>query len=146
VVIRDLPPPILSPSPLLGPWEIGRSPSFAPSLSDLLAAEEHEVSIRRRRARRKRAHDSAARTRRHSLRLAAKEDPLYVDATSKATHVKAAKLDLARASARMREALARSGALERPPPRRISSNKLRCLGRVCGLPDLSDDDEVAEVA
>lgn len=94
----------------------------------------------------RRGQDSAAKTRRHSLRLAAKEDPLYVDATSKATRVKAAKLDLARASTRMREALAQSGILERPPPRRISSNKLRCVGRVCGLPDLSDDEEVAEVA
>jgi hypothetical protein len=40
----------------------------------------------------------------------------------------------------MREALTHSGLLERPPPRKISTNKLRCLGRVCGLPDLSDDE------
>jgi len=73
------------------------SPSAVPSLGDLLAEEEHEVSVRRRRAQRKRAQDSAARTRRHSLRLAAKEDPFYVDATSKAARVKAAQLDLARA-------------------------------------------------
>ena len=111
-----------------------------------MAEEEHEVSVRRRRAQRKRAQDSAARTRRHSLRLAAKEDPFYVDATSKAARVKAAQLDLARASARRQEALVQSGMLERPPPRRISSAKLRCLGQACGLPVLSDaDEEVAEV-
>ena len=115
-------------------------PLGAPSLEDILLKEEHEVSVRRRRAHRKCAQDSAAKTRRHSLRLAAKEDPFYVDATSKATRVKAAQLDLARASARMREALTHSGLLERPPPRRISTNKLWCLGRVCGLPDLSDDE------
>ena len=85
--------------------------------------------------------------RRPSLRLTTKEDPYYVDATSKATRVKAAQLDLARASAHMREALMQSGMLERPPPRRISSAKLRCLGQACGLPVLSDaDEEVAEVA
>ena len=112
-----------------------------------MVEEEHEVSVRRRRAQRKRAQDSAARTRRHSLRLAAKEDPYYVDATSKAARVKAAQLDLARASTRMREALVQSGMLERPPPRRISSAKLRCLGQACGLPVLSEaDEEVVEVA
>jgi hypothetical protein len=97
---------------------------------------EHEVSVRRRRARRKRAHDSTTKTRRHSLRLAAKEDPFYVDPTSKATRVKAAQLDLARASARMKEALASSGVLERPAPSKITSSKLRCLGLVwCLWPD-----------
>ena len=105
-----------------------------------MAEEEHEVSLRRRRACRKRAQDSAARTRRHSLRLAAKEDPFYVDATSKAMCVKAAQLDLVRASARL-EALARSGVLERPPPARFSTSKLCCLGRACGLPDISNNVE-----
>ena len=76
----------------------------------------------------------------------AKEDPFYVDATSKTARVKAAQLDLARASARMREALVRSGMLERPPPRRISSAKLSCLGRACGLPALSDSDEKVDTA
>ena len=156
IVIRELLVPARTPTPPSPALPAGapaggtdlvrRAPSTTPSLDDLLAEEEHEVSVRRRRARRKRAHVSAAKTRRHSLRLAAKEDPLYVDATSKATRVKAAKLDLARASARMREALAQSGVLERPPPRHISSNKLRCVGRVCGLPDFSNNEEVAEVA
>ena len=123
------------------------SSSAVPSLGDLLAEEEHEVSVRRCHAQRKRAQDSAARTRRHSLRLAAKEDPFYVDATSKAARVKAAQLDLARASARMREVLVQSGMLERPPPHRISSAKLRCLGQACGLPIFSDAvEEVTEVA
>ena len=118
-------------------------PLGAPSLEDILLKEEHEVSVRRRSARRKRAQDSAAKTRRHSLRLAAKEDPFYVDATSKATRVKAAQLDLSRASTRMKMALAQSGVLERPAPSKIASSRLRCLGRVCGLPDLSDKDDDA---
>ena len=151
VVFRDLPSPVLpSPRPTRArPTEEGvtrGSPSAVPSLGDLLAEEEHEVSVRRRRAQRKRAQDSAARTRRHSLRLAAKEEPYYVDATSKAARVKAAQLDLARASARMREALVRSGMLERPPPRRIPSDKLSCLGRACGLPALSVSDEEVDTA
>jgi len=104
--------------------------------------EEHEVSIRRCHSRRKRAHDSAAGTRRRSTRLAAKEDLFHIDATSKATHVKAAQLDLARASARMKEALANSSMLQRPAPPKIASNKLRCLGRVCSLPNLSDAKDV----
>src|SRR6185312_3952244 len=114
LVIRDLPTPVwpatppppvrlAMPSPppsppLLEIEKARRSPSAAPSLEDILLEEEHEVSVRRRSARRKRAQDSAAKTRRHSLRLAAKEDPFYVDATSKATRVKAAQLDLTRAS------------------------------------------------
>jgi len=150
-VIRDLPPPVLpSPRPPRArPAEVGvtrGSPSAVPSLGDLLAEEEHEVSVHRRCAQRKRAQDPAARTRRHSLRLAAKEDKYYVDATSKATRVRAAQLDLARASTRMREALVRSGMLERPPPRRIPSDKLSCLGRACGLPALSVSDEEVDTA
>jgi len=47
----------------------------------------------------------------------------------------------------MREALAHSGVLERPPPPKIALSKLRFLGRVCGLPDLSDTGEaVADAA
>jgi hypothetical protein len=87
-----------------------------PSLNDLLAKEEHKVRRRRR--------------------LAAKEDPLDTDATSNKddTRVKAAQLDLSKASERMnKEALDESGVLERPPPAR-----LRCLRRVCGLAHLSE--------
>ena len=142
-MIHELPAPApdTTPPPSFREMvEVRRSPSCAPSLEELLQEEEQEVSIRRRRACRKRAHDSAAKTRRHNLRLAAKEDPFYVDATSKATRVKATQLDLARASARMKEALASSGMLQRPAPPKITSSKLRCLARVCGLPDLSDDE------
>ena len=39
------------------------------------------------------------------------------------------------------EALARSGVLERPPPARFSTSKLCCLGRACGLPDISNNVE-----
>ena len=96
VVIRELPMPVSPPSQShalrleAGTGAMRCSPSCTPSLEDLLVEEEHEVSGHRRRARRKPAQDSAARTHRHSLRLAAKEDPFYVDATSKATRVKAA--------------------------------------------------------
>lgn len=151
-MIRHLPTParLATPPPLPAPIiceleeeveVVRRSPSCIPSLGNLMAEEEHEVSIRRRCSRRKRAHDSAAKTRRHRLRLAAKEDPFYIDATSKATRVTATQLDLARASARMKEALTRSGVLERPAPPKITTSKLRCLGHVCGLPDLSDAEE-----
>jgi hypothetical protein len=71
--------------------------------------------------------------------LAAKEDPFYADAVTKA-----AQLDLSRASTHMRAALAQSGILERPPPPRIPSGKLRCLGRICGLQDLPAEAGVAE--
>jgi len=142
LVIRDLPPPqtpasTAPPSQIVAASPVHHSPSCIPSVEDLLAAEEHEASVRRRRVRRKRAQDVAAKARRHSLRLAAREEPFYIDATSKASRVKAAQLDLARASARMREALARSGVLERPAPQKISARDLYCLGHACGLPSLT---------
>lgn len=149
LVIRDLVTPqqedaLTPPSPpcqvSCGPHGIApahpQPPPVLPSLGELLDAEEHKVSVRRRRARHKREVDSASKHR-HSSRLAAKEDPFYVDATTKATRVKAAKLDLSKASERMRAALAASEMLQRPPPPKISSTKLRYLGRACGLVDLS---------
>jgi len=146
-VIHDLPtlrrPATPPPTPLPLISELGddwRSPSHVPSFEDLPLEGEHEVSIRRHRGRRKQAQDSTARTRCRSTRLAAKEDPFYNDATSKATRVKAAQLDLVRASDRMKEALACSGVLERPAPPKIASRKLHLLGRVCGLPVLPEAD------
>ena len=41
------------------------------------------------------------------------------------------------------ESARESGVLQRSAPPMISSSKLRCLGRVCGLPDLSDTEEEA---
>lgn len=111
-----------------------------PSLNDLLAKEEHELEVRRLRARCKRAVGSASKLRR-SRRLAAKEVPLYKDATTKAARVQAAKLDLARASARMKAAVESSEMLARPPPTKIPSYKLCLLGHVCGLANLSEVDE-----
>jgi len=113
----------------------------APSLRDLIV-EEHEVTARRRRVRRKRAVDSASRIHR-SRRLAAKEHPFYEDATSKATRVQAAKLDLSRASARLKEAIEESEVLQRPPPPRVTRRHLLCLGRACGLSNLSEVEEDA---
>jgi len=113
----------------------------APSLRDLIV-EEHEVTARRRRVRRKRAVDSASRIHR-SRRLAAKEHPFYEDATSKATRVQAAKLDLSRASARLKEAIEESEVLQRLPPPRVTRRHLLCLGRACGLSNLSEVEEDA---
>jgi hypothetical protein len=154
VVIRDLPTPVRPGTPPPAPppslsseiEEVARSARRGhapmPTLRDLLAAEEHEVTIRRRRVRHRRATESASKVRR-SRRLASKEDPLYTDATAKATRVKAAQLDLSKASERMKKALEQSGVLERPPPARVPSAWLRCLGRVCCLPHLSEvEDDV----
>lgn len=104
--------------------------------------EDHELSIRRRRARCRRAVASASKGRRSTC-LAEKEEPYYINATSKATRLKADKLDLSKASTRMKNALHVSGILERPAPKKINSSKLRVLGRFCGLAHLSEveDDE-----
>jgi hypothetical protein len=48
--------------------------------------------------------------------------------------MKAAQLNLAKASERMKAALEHSGILERPLLTRISTVNLRFLGRACGLP------------
>ncbi|CAN6283000.1 unnamed protein product [Urochloa humidicola] len=159
LTIRDLPTPTRPGTPPL-PTPPGalfsdndeitcvlpQARSVLPSLGDLLEEEEHEVSLRKRRVRRKRAVDSASKVRR-SRRLAAKEIPFYEDATAKATRVKVAQLDLAKASARMKEAVQSSGILSRPAPKKMSPWKLRCLGRACGLGHLSElEDEVATTA
>ncbi|CAN6211719.1 unnamed protein product [Urochloa humidicola] len=152
VIIRDLPPPTRphTPPPPSAALSDSDEITFAsrqlssniPSLCDLLDAEEHEVSLRKRRARRRRAAESASKLRR-SRRLAAKEDPFYVDATTKASKMKEAQLDLSKASERMKKAIQASGVLERPAPAKISSRKLCLLGRVCGLNNLSEiEDEV----
>ncbi|CAN6248707.1 unnamed protein product [Urochloa humidicola] len=118
--------------------------SSLPSLEDLIAEEEHEVSARRRRARRKCAVDSACK--RRSRRLAEKEPAHYVSATDKATSVKAAKLDLGAASSSMAAATEASGILQRPPPRCTAIRHLRRLGAACGIGDLSALTEVEEPA
>jgi hypothetical protein len=80
---------------------------------------------------------------RRSRRLAAKKDPLFTDATTKATRVKAARLDLSKASERMKKALEELAILARPPPTRVPSARLCCLGRICWLSHLSDvEDDV----
>ncbi|CAO2046977.1 unnamed protein product [Urochloa humidicola] len=118
--------------------------SSLPSLEDLVAEEEHEVSVRRRRARRKRAVDSACK--RRSRRLAEKEPAHYVSATAKATSVKAAKLDMTGASSSMAAATEASGILQRPPPRRTAMRHLRRLGAACGIGDLSAFEEEVDPA
>lgn len=64
---------------------------------------------------------------------------------SKATRLKAAKLDLSKASDRMKDMLQASGVLQRPALKKISSAKLRALGRVCGLPHLSEVGEDGDI-
>ncbi|CAN6334539.1 unnamed protein product [Urochloa humidicola] len=155
IVVRDLPTPDrpctpLTPVLLSDSDEITSARlqprSVLPSLSDLLEEEEHEVSLRKKRARRKRAADSVSKIRR-SRRLAAKEVPFYEDATSKASRIKEAKLDMSKASATMKEAIEKSGILARPAPKKVPPKKLRCLGRVCGLAHLSEvEDEVTASA
>lgn len=127
VVVRDLPTPVRLRTPPPTTLRLGfsdsdgeglaarRQPrSMIPSPSNLIEEEEHEVSFRRRRAHRKRATDSASKKRR-SLRLAAKEDPFYTDTITKATRVKAAKMDFSKVSRGMKNELVQSRVLERPP-------------------------------
>ncbi|CAN6338953.1 unnamed protein product [Urochloa humidicola] len=153
LVVRDLPTPARprTPPPPTASWAVRSDndeitpacplpPSSTPSLRDLLYEEEHEVSLRKRRVRRRHAAESAFKQRR-STRLAAKEDPYYTDATTKASRVKAAQLDMTKASERLKTAMASSGLLECPAPAKVSSRKLRCLGRVCGLAHMSELDE-----
>nr|CAB3460157.1 unnamed protein product [Digitaria exilis] len=152
LVILDLPTPNRPCTPPPAPTlveiteEEGGTPDRRPVsqpialLEELLAEEEHEVSIRRRRTRHKRAADSASKIRR-SHRLAAKEVPFYMDAVTKASRVKAEKMNITGASNRMKVALEQATILERPPPPRIKVSKLKCLGRVCGLGRLSEIDD-----
>lgn len=152
MVIRDLPAPVHAPSPLpraappLLPSDDDSDsiteprvlPGHAiPAPSDLLVEEDHELSIRRHRARRRRAVASVIKERRSS-RLAEKEEPYYVNATTKSARLKAGKLDITKASARMKDALRGSNVLERPAPKKISTTKLWMLGRACGLAKLSE--------
>ncbi|CAD6266353.1 unnamed protein product [Miscanthus lutarioriparius] len=132
------PPPAPSPSLPIGTNELGSCHrSTILSLEDLMAEEEHEVNLRRCHAQRKHAADSASKIRR-SRRLAVKENPFYEDATSKATRVQAAKLDLSKASSNMAEALACSSILKRPPPACTAPSRLHRLARVCGIQLPSD--------
>ncbi|CAO2150107.1 unnamed protein product [Urochloa humidicola] len=120
--------------------------SSLPPLEDLIVEEEHEVSARHRRARRKRVVDSACK--RRSRRLAEKEPAHFVSAIAKATSVKAAKLDMMAGSSSMAAAIEASGILQRPPPRRTAIHHLRRLGAACGINDLSalEEEEAASVA
>ncbi|CAN6334113.1 unnamed protein product [Urochloa humidicola] len=149
ITIRDIPTPTrpaTPPPPAAPPVLFSDSDeisacllprSVLPSLSDLIAEEEHEVSIRKKRVCRKRAADSASKQHR-SRRLAAKEIPFYEDATTKATRVKAAQLDMSKASKCMKKAIDASEILSRPAPKKIAPKKPRCLDRVCGLVHLSE--------
>jgi hypothetical protein len=69
--------------------------------------EEHVSQAQKRRARRKRAKDSAHKLRRSS-RLMAKEEPGYEPPEKKAARVQQAKFDFTGASRRLRDAISRS--------------------------------------
>nr|CAB3483870.1 unnamed protein product [Digitaria exilis] len=153
ITIRDLPTPVRprTPPPPEAPTLVRRDENIIgqgtlpriPSLREILEEEANEASLRKRRVRRKRAKDSVSKLRRSS-RLAALEPPHYEDATSKATRVKAVKLDISKVSMKMRAAIVDAGLLERPPPAKVKSSKLHRLGHVCGLGNMSEivDDEV----
>ena len=69
--------------------------------------EEHESRAQKRRARRKRAKDSARKLRR-SMRLKEKEEANFEPPEEKAARVQQAKFDFTGASRRLRNALSRS--------------------------------------
>ncbi|KAG2606605.1 hypothetical protein PVAP13_4NG061865 [Panicum virgatum] len=130
LVIRDLPTPVWPATPPPPVRLATPSPPPSPPLREI--GEAHHSP-------------SGAPSLEDILLEEEHKSPFYVDATSKVTRVKAAQLDLTQASARMKEALTCSGILQRPAPPKITSTKLRCLARVCGIPDLPDE-EVGEVA
>lgn len=105
-------------------------PSFSPACTEdaLSDSSVHVSSQQKLRARRKRAVDNASKR-----RLAAKEPAMYVDAVTKASKVKAAKLDLTGVSSYVAAAMAESGVLDRPPPAAIPKKSLRRLGTACRL-------------
>lgn len=57
-------------------------------------------------------------------------------------------MDLSTTSKKMKDALVSARVLERPPPARIGTSKLRCLWRIYGLSGLSEvvDDDMVAVA
>lgn len=80
--------------------------------------------------------------RRRSSRLAAKEPPLYIDTTTKATRVKEASFDMSKASERLKAAISDdSSILARPVPSKVSIPMLKSLGHACGLSNLFEVEE-----
>jgi hypothetical protein len=101
--------------------------------------DEHEDSARKQRVRRKRAVDSAFRAR-HSSRLAAKEDPMFVSMVSKAKAMKASRFDLTGGSPRLRSAAEAAGLASSSVPGPIPVPKLKALAAACGVdPDAIED-------
>jgi hypothetical protein len=87
--------------------------------------EEHESLARKRRARRKRAADSAHKLRR-STRFMAKEEPNFELPATKAACVQTAKFDFSGASRRLRVALACSKLLSDPTSPSGDDSALAC--------------------
>lgn len=101
--------------------------------------EEHETTARKRRARHKRAVDSARKLRR-STRLAEKEHPTYEDPSSKASRVQQARVDFAGASRRLRAALSKTHLLSDPY---LPTADLQVLADVAAAYGASEEDMAA---
>lgn len=128
---------LLDPSPLDEP-----ASAVSGAMSAILfSGEEHEADARKRRARTKRASDSAFKARR-SERLAAKEPPLFTDMLTRAKNAKATRLNYAKGSPRLRAAVADidlDDAAVVPLPLR----KLKELAVPCGVDPADLDAAVA---
>jgi hypothetical protein len=98
--------------------------------------DEHESTTHKRRARRKRAIDSARKLRR-STRLAEKERPTYEDPNSKATRVQQARVDFSGASRRLRAALSKTHLISDPY---LPTADLRALADVAVACGASEED------
>jgi uncharacterized protein YbaA (DUF1428 family) len=93
--------------------------------------DEHESTARKRRARRKRALDSARKLRR-STRLAEKERPTYEDPNSKATRVQQARVDFFGASRWLHAALSKTHLISDPYLPNADLQALADVAVACG--------------
>lgn len=117
------------PDNTLGRSENGQVFTFRAGTED-----EHESTAHKRRARRKRAIDSARKLRR-STRLAEKERSTYEDLNSKATRVQQVWVDFSGASRRLRAALSKTHLLSDPYLPTADLQALADVAVACGASD-----------